>query len=99
MDLVEVVIYVFVYIFLIPVLVIMHELGHGIVALITSKEKVDVVIGDSNLGIKFKMSRFTIYFRRYKSFLGISLDYVRFISIYIVLSLITYNINKRLFIK
>ncbi|MGL4914207.1 MAG: site-2 protease family protein [Romboutsia sp.] len=77
MDLVEVVIYILAYIVFMPVLVILHELGHAIVALIASKEKVEIVMGDSNLGMKFRISRLTIYFRGYKSFTGIILGYVR----------------------
>ena len=70
------IIYPLVYIIFMPVLTLLHELGHAIPALIFTKEKVIVDIGNSNLNKKIKLNRLVIKLNGYKSLTDVSYGYI-----------------------
>lgn len=55
-----------------PILVIFHELGHAIPALIFTDDVVSIYIGTSNLNKKINLNRLTIYLNGYASLMDIS---------------------------
>ena len=70
------IVYLLVYIIFMPILTLLHELGHAIPALIFTKEKVTVNIGNSNLNKKIKLNRLVIKLNGYKSLVDVSYGYV-----------------------
>lgn len=73
---INLIIYPVVYILSMPILGILHELGHAIPALIFTDDVVSIYIGNSNLNKKIKLNRLTIYFNGYKSFMDVSYGFV-----------------------
>ena len=72
MLMIRIIIYVVVYIIGMPILTIIHELGHVTMALLFCKGEVGIIIGDSNLNNQIKLKRLRITFNGYKSILGLS---------------------------
>lgn len=81
MSFIDFVVYLLVYIIFTPLLTILHELGHAIPALIFTKEKVTVNIGNSNLNKKIKLNRLVINLNGYKSLLDVSYGYVNWTQV------------------
>jgi hypothetical protein len=59
-----------------PILTILHELGHAIVALIFTNDKVSVNIGNSDLNKQINLNRLVINLNGYKSLLDVAYGYV-----------------------
>lgn len=75
-DFMDFVVYTLVYIIFMPVLTILHELGHAIVALIFTNDKVSVNIGNSDLNKQINLNRLVINLNGYKSLLDVAYGYV-----------------------
>ena len=69
------IVYLLVYIIFMPILTLLHELGHAIVALIFTKEKVIINIGNSDLNKKIELNRLVIKLNGYKSLVDVSYGY------------------------
>lgn len=76
MGFIDFILYPLVYIIFMPILTLIHELGHAIPALIFSKENVTVNIGNSNLNKQIKLNRLLINLNGYKSVVDVSYGYV-----------------------
>ncbi|MRZ29970.1 hypothetical protein GKD08_14520, partial [Paeniclostridium sordellii] len=76
MEFIDFIVYPLVYILFMPVLTIIHELGHAIPALIFTKYEVNINIGNSNLKKQIKLSRLIININGYKSIMDVSYGYV-----------------------
>lgn len=72
MVIVKFIIYAIICIIVMPVLTLLHELGHGIMGLIFTKGKVDIIIGNSNLNKKLKLKRLTINFKGYENIFAVT---------------------------
>ena len=59
-----------------PILTLIHELGHAIPALIFTNEEVTVNIGNSNLNKQIKLSRLLIKINGYNSLVDVSYGYI-----------------------
>lgn len=70
------IIYPLVYIIFMPVLALIHELGHAIPALIFTKDEVIINIGNSNLKKQIKLNRLVINIYGYRSIMDVSYAYV-----------------------
>lgn len=66
MGFIDFIVYPLVYIIFMPILTLIHELGHAIPALIFSKENVTVNIGNSNLNKQIKLNRLLINLNGYR---------------------------------
>lgn len=73
---IDFIIYLLVYIIFMPVLTLLHELGHAIPALIFTKEKVIINMGHSNLNKKIELNRLVIKLNGYKSLSDVSYGYI-----------------------
>ncbi|MCR8743702.1 hypothetical protein [Romboutsia lituseburensis] len=76
MYFIDFIIYPLVYIIFMPLLTLLHELGHTIPALIFTKGEVIINIGNSNLNKTIKLNRLVINLNGYKSLLDVSYGYV-----------------------
>ncbi|WP_042274517.1 hypothetical protein [[Clostridium] dakarense] len=76
MDFIDFVVYPLVYIVFTPILTILHELGHALPALIFTKDKVTVNIGNSNLNKQIRLNRLVINLNGYKSLVDVAYGYV-----------------------
>lgn len=74
--------YPIIYILSMPILVLFHELGHAISALILTDDIVSIYIGTSSLNKKFRFARLTIYFNGYSSLMDISYGCVNWNPMY-----------------
>lgn len=72
MGFIDFIIYSLVYVIFIPILTIIHELGHAIPALIFTQDRVEVDIGNGDLKKQITFKRLSIKINRYKSFADIS---------------------------
>lgn len=69
--------YIFAYIFLVPIVVLLHELAHSFIALFFSKENVYLILGDGNKNINLHTGKFYLCFKGYKSIFGIMVGHVK----------------------
>ncbi|WP_343337391.1 hypothetical protein TPELB_24180 [Terrisporobacter petrolearius] len=76
-DFKDAIIYALVFIVFMPILTIIHEIGHAIPALIFTNGEVSVNIGNYNLIKKIKINRLTININGYKSLVDISYGYIK----------------------
>lgn len=76
MGFIDFIVYPLVYIIFMPILTLIHELGHAIPALIFSKENVTVNIGNSNLNKQIKLNRLLINLNGYRCVVDVSYGYV-----------------------
>ncbi|WP_373601023.1 hypothetical protein [Paraclostridium bifermentans] len=60
-----------------PIVTILHELGHAIMQLIFTKGKVNVIIGNGKLDMKFTINRLTINLKGYESIGALSYGFSR----------------------
>jgi hypothetical protein len=77
MGIVKFIIYAIVYILGMPILTLLHELGHGIIGLMLTKGNVDIIIGNSNLNKKLRLKRLTIDFKGYENIFALTCGFVR----------------------
>jgi hypothetical protein len=59
-----------------PILTIIHELGHALPALIFTHNKVTINIGNSNFNKQINLNRLSININGYKSLMDVSYGYV-----------------------
>ena len=71
-DFKDAIIYALIFIVFMPILTIIHEIGHAIPALIFTNGEVIVNIGNFNWKKKIKINRLTININGYKSLVDIS---------------------------
>ena len=72
------IIYIGVYLFFIPILTFLHELGHAAFALILTKDQVCIEIGNRNLSIEKKIGRLIFKFKGYKNWVDINFGLTRY---------------------
>lgn len=76
MNFIDFIVYPLVYIIFMPILTLLHELGHAIPALIFTNEEVTINIGNSNLNKQIKLNRLVIKINGYNSLVDVSYGYV-----------------------
>ena len=72
------IIYFMFYILLMPILVLLHEVGHAIFALIFTDGNIEIQIGNSKLDISKNIGRLYFKYKGYKSLLHVTFGSVRF---------------------
>ncbi|MEG1411443.1 MAG: hypothetical protein RSD36_16510 [Terrisporobacter sp.] len=81
MKLIDIIIFIIMYIFISPITTLLHELSHAAMALLFSNDNVYVNIGSNDIRKVVKINRLIINIGKYKHIKNISFGYVNYSEI------------------